>query len=193
MDYIQIISSIPDENEEATRDSLMANALSLDLIPEGNVPRNGNCMFHAVAHGLSVNGNSVNQEEVRNAAAKWVEDNQLINGDVHLPDLPVYSSLCHGVEDQQDVYSRGVADDHRSEDNRGAADDHRSEDNRGAADDDQQSGDVRNEECGSRQFAYCTRPSNICDLPDEVLHLIFEHVASGGGTNIGLMKDTWTD
>ena len=61
IDYIQIISSMPDENEEATRDSLMANALALDLIPEGNVPRDGNCMFHAVARGLSVNGNSVNQ------------------------------------------------------------------------------------------------------------------------------------
>ena len=70
-----------------TRDSLLANALAVDLIPEGNVPRDGNCMFHAVAHGLSVNGNSVNQEEVRNAAAKWLEDNQLINGDVHLPDF----------------------------------------------------------------------------------------------------------
>ena len=44
-------------------------------------------MCHAVAHGFSVNGNSVNQEEVRNAAAKWLEDNQLINGDVHLPDF----------------------------------------------------------------------------------------------------------
>ena len=53
--------------------------------------------------------------------------------------------------------------------------------------------EVCNEECGSRQFAYCTWPSNICDLPDEISHLIFEHVASGGGTNIGLMTDTWTD
>ena len=44
-------------------------------------------MFHAAAHGFSVNGNSLNQEEVRNAAAKWLEDNQLINGDVHLPDF----------------------------------------------------------------------------------------------------------
>ena len=87
IEYIQIISSMPDENEEATSDSLMANALALDLIPEVNVPRDGNCMFHAVAHGLSVNGNSVNQEEVRNAAAKCLEDNQLINGDVHLPDV----------------------------------------------------------------------------------------------------------
>ena len=373
IDYIQIISSIPDENEEATRDSLMANALALDLIPEGNVPRDGNCMFHAVAHGLSVNGNSVNQEEVRNAAAKWLEDNQLINGDVHLPDflygmgweqnnivgqpciflghefethyirlVPLYETvpmlqshqqtvedqggagyaklnsdirdaseddqpcadnvgtanekqsidsfgesvddqqcagnrrkadeneqytcgICHVVDDLQSEYSRsatgdhrsedsrratgdhrsedylgaaddhrsednrgaaddhrsedsrgvaddlrseysrGAADDHRSEDSRGAADDHRAEDNRGAADsqrsedsrgtadDDQQSVDVRNEECGNRQLAYCTRPSNICDLPDEILHLIFEHVASGGGTNIGLMRNTWTD
>ena len=25
------------------------------------------------------------------------------------------------------------------------------------------------------------------------MHLIFEQVASGGGTNIGLMRDTWTD
>ena len=87
INYIHIISPMPDENEEATRDSLMANALAVDLIPEGNVPRDGNCMFHAVSHGLSVNGNSVNQEEVRNAAAKWLEDNQLINGDVHLPDF----------------------------------------------------------------------------------------------------------
>ena len=86
IDCIQVISSIPDENEEATRDSLMANTLALGLIPEGNVPRDGNCMFHAAAHGFSVNGNSLNQEEVRNAAAKWLEDNQLINGDVHLPD-----------------------------------------------------------------------------------------------------------
>ena len=79
IDYIQIISSIPDENEKVTRVSLMANALSLDLIPEGNVS--------AAAHGLTVNGNSLNEEEVRNAAAKWLEDNQLINGDVHLPDV----------------------------------------------------------------------------------------------------------
>ena len=424
IDYIHIISPMPDENEEATRDLLMANALAVDLIPEGNVPRDGNCMFHAVAHGLSVNGNSVNQEEVRNAAAKWLEDNQLINGDVHLPDflygmgweqylnglrgaewgdqlaligiangfgvaigivssihvdssiqyiypqnnivgqpciflghefethyirlVPLYETvpmlqsdqqtvedqggagyaklnsdirdaseddqpcadnvgtanekqsadsfgesvddqqcagnrrkadeneqsacgICHVVDDLQSEYSdhrsedsrratgdhrsedyRGAADDHRSEDNRGAADDHRSEDShgvaddlrseysrgaaddhrsedsrgvaddhrsedsrgaaddhraaynrgvaddhrsedsRGAADDDQQSVDVRNEECGNRQLAYCTRPSNICDLPDEILHLIFEHVASGGGTNIGLMRNTWT-
>ena len=87
IDYIQGISSIPDKNEEATRDSLKANALALDLIPEGNIPRDGNCMCHAAAHGFSVNGNSLNQEEVRNAAAKWLEDNQLINGDVHLPDF----------------------------------------------------------------------------------------------------------
>ena len=53
--------------------------------PTTHVP--ADCMFRAVAHGLSVNGNSVNQEEVRNAAAKWLEDNQLINGDVHLPDI----------------------------------------------------------------------------------------------------------
>ena len=38
-----------------------------------------------------------------------------------------------------------------------------------------------------------TRPCNICDLPDEILHLLFEQVASGGGTNIGLMRGTWTD
>ena len=44
-------------------------------------------MLHAAAHSLSVNGNSLNQEEVRNAAAKWLEDNQLINGDVHLQDF----------------------------------------------------------------------------------------------------------
>ena len=25
------------------------------------------------------------------------------------------------------------------------------------------------------------------------MHLIFEQVESGGGTNIGLMRDTWTD
>ena len=74
-----MISSIPDENEKVTRDSLMAYALALDLIPEGNI--------RAAAHGLPVNGNSLNQEEVRNAAAKWLEDNQLINGDVHLPDV----------------------------------------------------------------------------------------------------------
>ena len=65
----------------------MANALALVLIPEGNVPTDGNCMFHAAAHGLSVNGNSLNQEEVRNAAVKWLKENQLINGDVHLPDF----------------------------------------------------------------------------------------------------------
>ena len=52
----------------------MVNALALGLIPEGNVPRDGNCMFQAAAHRLSVNGNSLNQE-VRNAAAKWLEDN----------------------------------------------------------------------------------------------------------------------
>ena len=52
---------------------------------------------------------------------------------------------------------------------------------------------MRNEECGKRQLAYCTRPPNICDLPDEILHLIFEYVASGGGTNIGLMRNSWTD
>ena len=34
-----------------------------------------------------INGNSVNQEEIRNAAAKWLEDNQLLNGDVHLPEF----------------------------------------------------------------------------------------------------------
>ena len=85
--------------------------------------------------------------------------------------------LCHLVDDQQAVY------------NRGAAGDHRSEDSRGAAGDDQQAVDVRNEECGSRQLEYCIRPSNICDLPDEILHMIFEHVASGGGTNIGLNLD----
>ena len=73
------------------------------------------------------------------------------------------------------------------------AGDYRSEDSRRAADDDQQYVDVRNEECGGRQLAYCSRPCNICDLPDEILHLIFEHVASGGRTNIGLMRDTWTD
>ena len=44
-------------------------------------------MFHAATHGLSVNSNSLNQEEVRNAAAKWLEDNQLINGDIRLPDI----------------------------------------------------------------------------------------------------------
>ena len=97
------------------------------------------------------------------------------------------------ADDHRSEDSRGAADDHRAAYNRGVADDHRSEDSRGAADDDQQSVDVRNEECGNRQLAYCTRPSNICDLPDEILHLIFEHVASGGGTNIGLMRDTWTD
>ena len=26
-----------------------------------------------------------------------------------------------------------------------------------------------------------------------LLLLLFEHVESGGGTNIGLMRDTWTD
>ena len=36
---------------------------------------------------LVLDSNSVNKEEVRNAAAKWLEDNQLINGDVHLPDF----------------------------------------------------------------------------------------------------------
>ena len=41
IDYIQVISSLPDENEEATRDSLMANALALNLIPEGNIPIKG--------------------------------------------------------------------------------------------------------------------------------------------------------
>ena len=321
IDYIQGISSIPDENEEATRDSLMANALALNLIPEGNVPRDGNCMYHAVAHGLSVNGNSLNQEEVRNAAAKWLEDNKLINGDVHLPDflygmgweeylnglrgaewgdqisligianafgvaigivsslhvdrgiqyiypqnsivgqpcifmghefeshyirlVPLYETAPMPQSDQQTVEEHGSAgddqlnsdirdasdddqpsadiigtanekhsadsfgdsvDDHQCVDNRRKADENEQSTDglchvvddqqtvyRGAADDDQQSVNVHNEECGGRQLAYCTRPCNICGLPDEILHLLFEQVASGGGTNIGLMRDTWAD
>ena len=45
IDYIQVIRSIPDKNEEATRDSLVANALALDLIREGNGPRELVCFM----------------------------------------------------------------------------------------------------------------------------------------------------
>ena len=114
-------------------------------------------------------GESVDDQQYADNRCKADENEQCTDG------------LCHVVDDQQAVYSRGAADDHRSEDSRGAADD------------DQQYVDVRNEEFGGRQLAYCTMPCNICDLPDEILHLIFEHVESSGGTNIGLMRDTWTD
>jgi len=45
--YIQMIESIPVTNTDATHDSLVANALALNLIPEGDIPTDGSCMFHA--------------------------------------------------------------------------------------------------------------------------------------------------
>ena len=117
-------------------------------------------------------------------------------------DQPCADNVGTANEKQSaDSYGESV-DDQQYADNRRKADEneqstdglsHVVEDSRGAGDDDLQSVDVRNEECGGRQLAYCTRPCNICDLPDEILHLIFEHVASGGGTNIALMRDSWTD
>jgi len=53
-------------------------------MPEGNVPSDDYCMFHAVAQSLS---DSVNQLHVRTKAAKWLEGNQWLNDDVFWPDF----------------------------------------------------------------------------------------------------------
>ena len=87
----------------------MANAFSLNLIPEGYVPSDGNCMFHAVAQSLS---DSVNQLDVRRRAAKWLEENQWLQDDVFWPDFVhdmTGQEYLHGLQGKGNAWGYHVA------------------------------------------------------------------------------------
>jgi len=83
--FIDAISSIADSDN--THDSLIANALLVNLLPEGSIPRDGSCMFHAVAQSLTVSAGLIDQLSVRIRAAQWLRDHPVVSGNVQLPDF----------------------------------------------------------------------------------------------------------
>ena len=77
----QVTTNEADGDEHSTHDTLVSNALAYGLIPEGDIPRDGSCMFHADAQSLNVN-----MSKVRQNAAKLLRQNPTLNG-VHSPDF----------------------------------------------------------------------------------------------------------
>ena len=64
------------------------NARRFNLIPVGNTPRDGHCMFHAVAEWLNKLDNTfLSYEDIRSSVVEWLEANPTMDNGVHLPDF----------------------------------------------------------------------------------------------------------
>ena len=60
----------------------------LNLIPEGNIPRDGNCMYHAVAQSIQrIQGRNYTQQEIRNFTCEWLRTNPILSNGVNLEDF----------------------------------------------------------------------------------------------------------
>ena len=96
IDFItQVTTNEDDGDEQSTHDTLVSNALAYGLIPEGDIPRDGSCMFHTAAQSLNVN-----MTKVRQNAAKWLRQNPTLNG-VHFPDFVTgmtWECYLNGIE-----------------------------------------------------------------------------------------------
>ena len=96
IDFItQVITNEDDGNEQSTYDTSVSNALAYGLRTEGDIPRDGSCMFHAVAQSLKVNMTNVRQN-----VTKWLRQNPTLNG-VHFPDFVTgmtWERYLNGIE-----------------------------------------------------------------------------------------------
>ena len=64
------------------------NAVQYDLYPVGETPRDGHCMFHAVAESLNkLDGTTLSYRDIRIAVANWLRRNPTLPNDVYLPDF----------------------------------------------------------------------------------------------------------
>ena len=73
-----------------THATLIQNALSLNLSPHGEIPRDGNCMFHAIAQSMSeLELSHYSQVDIRNSATNWLASHPVLDGDTHLADFVV--------------------------------------------------------------------------------------------------------
>ena len=96
IDFITHVTTNEDDgDEQSTHDTLVSNALAYGLISEGDIPRDGFCMFHALAQSLKVNTTKVRQN-----AAKWLRQNPTLNS-VHFPDFVTgmtWECYLHGIK-----------------------------------------------------------------------------------------------
>lgn len=56
---------VPDSFEDG-----LARLHQLELV---DMPRDGNCLFHAVSHQLSLRGNNINHAELRKSTVKYMK------------------------------------------------------------------------------------------------------------------------
>ena len=77
----------------------MRNALQLNLVPVGNIPRDGNCMFHSVALSLNeLDGTSLTQQDIRNQVANWLRNHPVTSNGVNLSDFIYNQSWDQYIE-----------------------------------------------------------------------------------------------
>ena len=72
-------------DQNTAHDDLVRNALQYNLIPIGDVPRDGSCMFHAVAQSLNeLDGTVYTQQDIRIAVVNWLRTNAVMDNGVDL-------------------------------------------------------------------------------------------------------------
>ncbi len=87
------LDSLNANNQHDNYDNLITHALTHNLLPEGDIPKDGNCMFHSLAQSLNVRqGKSLQQEDVRNDLGRWLHENP------NLPDGEALSNFVHNSD-----------------------------------------------------------------------------------------------
>jgi hypothetical protein len=80
-------------NKVNTHDNLITHAMELNLLPYCDIPKDGNCMFHALAQALNDRlRTNLTQKDVRISVAEWLRENS------ELPNGEPLSNFVHNME-----------------------------------------------------------------------------------------------
>ncbi|XP_062566093.1 uncharacterized protein LOC134228451 [Saccostrea cucullata] len=86
---------------DTAHDDLVRNALERNLIPVGDIPKDGSCLFHSVAQSLSNYLQiDLNQQDIRDIVVNWLSEN---------PETPAGDRFSHFVPNLDwDTYLEGI-------------------------------------------------------------------------------------
>ena len=76
------------ESGRSAHDNMVRNALQYDLVPIGDTPKDGNCMFHAVAASLrTIDARPIDHLQVRHSVIDYLRHNQILDNGLDLSDF----------------------------------------------------------------------------------------------------------
>ena len=88
--FFESIASFQRSNaiSASARDHMIRNALQYDLVPVGDTPKDGNCMFHAVAESIrAIDGIQITHDKVRAEVINYLRNNRFTRNEMDLADF----------------------------------------------------------------------------------------------------------